>query len=103
MATIALLMMLNDQYHIREHQFNLKGYGFFRSQNIFFRLAAQQKKKFATSCRDIIFFSTKTIFFKAHSANRIFVSAHFTDRKLFSIKFADRHFFLTKKTYFPSS
>ena len=42
------------------------------------------------------FFSTKTIFFKAQSANRIFVSAHFTDRICFSIKFPNRNFFLTK-------
>ena len=27
---------------IREHPFNLKAMGFFRSQNIFFRFAAQQ-------------------------------------------------------------
>ena len=36
------------------------------------------------------FFSTKTLFFKAQSANRIFCSAHFRDRIFFPIKFADR-------------
>ena len=33
--------------------------------------------KFVTSCRDIIIFSTKTIFSKAQSANRIFLLCPF--------------------------
>ena len=45
---------------------------------------------FATSCRNIICSSTKTVFL---SAFRIFFSVHVRDRKFFSINFVDKYFF----------
>ena len=59
---------------LREHSFNLKGGGamvffgakifFFRirSQNLFFRFAAQRKKLKVTTCHDLIFFLPKQVF-----------------------------------------
>ena len=51
---------------------SVKGYGFFRSQNIFFRFAEQQNNFFRGKLSRHYFFSTKTIIFKAQSSNRIF-------------------------------
>ena len=86
--------------YVREHPFNLKGgYGFFRSQ-FFPASLAQQNFFFETSCRNIIFFSTKTIIFKAQSANRIFFSAHFRDRIFFQSNLPTE-IFPPKKTIAP--
>ena len=45
---------------------------FLRSQNKKFRFEAKREKNFTTRCRDIIFFSTKTIFFKPKEQTEYF-------------------------------
>ena len=78
------------------HLLKGRGYGFFRSQNIFFSLSSAAEKFFRNKLSWHYFLSTKTIFIKAQCANRIFFFAHFTPRIFFPIKFADRKMFSPK-------
>ena len=54
---------------------------FFGVKIFFFSLRSAAEIFFPDTLSRHYFFSTKTIIFKAQSANRIFVSTHFRDRK----------------------
>ena len=71
---------------LRAHPFNLKGgWGelwVFSESNLFFRFAAQQKKKFATNCHDIIFFLQNQYFLR-HKVLTEYLFLHISETYIF--------------------
>ena len=94
-GTFVFALQLSRHFVLRQlNEFYLLRLFFSESEFLFFRFAAQHKFCFATHCRNIVFFFTKTIFlkgkkcfqniFSVHARDRIFFPSNFADKKLFS-------------------